>query len=64
MTAAKFILLISLALAATGIAFGAEIAVLLPAVSDVIPKPGSPALIFAGLIGAGAIARRRLSFRA
>ena len=32
--------------------------------SDAIPKPGSPALILVGLIGVGAIARRRLSSQA
>ena len=32
--------------------------------SDAIPKPGGPALILVGLIGVGAIARRRLSSQA
>jgi hypothetical protein len=40
------------------------IADLIPAASDAIPKPGSSALILVGLIGVGAIARRRLSSRA
>ena len=37
------------------------VADLILAASDAIPKPGSPALILVGLIGVGAIARRRLS---
>ena len=45
----------------TGDTVAAVIADLIPAASDAIPKPGSSALILVGLIGVGAIARRRLS---